>query len=253
MMADVSNPATLAEHADAIRGLGKRVVGDIIEIGRRLSECKRICGHGNWLPWLDREFGWTEMTATRYINVYELSKSNNLLDLDVPLSGLYLLAAPSTPEEARDEIVTRAKAGERISVTETKRVVEHSRARNPLAPRDDIGPQSAGETARKDARIEELQTEKRRLEMENASLQARNERLEREVLLAHSGIATPEGLFVQIRSQAAILPLEELQEFIRCLKAAVALLEDGIPPPLLRDGLDLHRTEICDINDEAMA
>jgi hypothetical protein len=41
---------TLAEHAAEIRGLGKRVVGDVIEIGRRLTECKRICGHGNWLP-----------------------------------------------------------------------------------------------------------------------------------------------------------------------------------------------------------
>lgn len=23
-------------------------------------------GHGHWLPWLDGEFGWTEMTATRF-------------------------------------------------------------------------------------------------------------------------------------------------------------------------------------------
>ena len=47
----------LAEHVTAIRQLGKRVVADVAEIGRRLFECKRICGHGNWLPWLEREFG----------------------------------------------------------------------------------------------------------------------------------------------------------------------------------------------------
>ena len=44
----------LAERAAVIKALGKRVVGDVIEIGARLAECKRICGHGNWLPWLNR-------------------------------------------------------------------------------------------------------------------------------------------------------------------------------------------------------
>ena len=55
----LSDPVPLAEHAAEICRLGKRVVADIIEIGRRLTKCKRICGHGNFLPWLDREFGWS--------------------------------------------------------------------------------------------------------------------------------------------------------------------------------------------------
>jgi Protein of unknown function (DUF3102) len=69
------------------RILAKRVVADVIEIGRRLTEAKPIAGHGNWLAWLEREFKWTEMTATRFINVYKMSKSNNLLDLELPISG----------------------------------------------------------------------------------------------------------------------------------------------------------------------
>jgi hypothetical protein len=116
--------AALAEHAAEIRRLGKRVVADVIEIGDRLTQCKKLAGHGKWLPWLEREFGWTEMTATRFINVYDMSKSNNLLDLELPISGLYLLAAPSTPESARDEIIERAQAGETIPVAEVKRVVK---------------------------------------------------------------------------------------------------------------------------------
>jgi hypothetical protein len=58
---------TLAEHADAIRSLGKQTVAKIIEIGRRLAEAKRLVGHGNWLPWLNREFGWTEQTALNFM------------------------------------------------------------------------------------------------------------------------------------------------------------------------------------------
>src|SRR5262244_1906432 len=114
----------LAEHAAAIRKLGRQTVENVIEIGRLLTECKRICGHGNWLPWLDREFGWTEMTATRFINVYEMSKSNKLLDLELPISGLYLLAAPSTSQEARDAVIERAQTGERVPVAEIKQTIE---------------------------------------------------------------------------------------------------------------------------------
>lgn len=46
------NEVAVAEHAAVIRALGKRVVGDIVEIGRRLADCKERLGHGEWLPWL---------------------------------------------------------------------------------------------------------------------------------------------------------------------------------------------------------
>jgi hypothetical protein len=120
----------LAEHVAAILQLGKRVVADVVEIGRRLSECKRICGHGNWLPWLDREFGWTEKTAERFMSVHALAgKSDNLSNLDLPISGLYLLAAPSTPKEARDAIIERAQGGEPVSVAEVKQTIDAAKGR----------------------------------------------------------------------------------------------------------------------------
>ena len=62
----VTTDPILAEHAAEIRRLGKRALADVIEIGARLTECKRICGHSNWLPWLDREFRWEETTAQRF-------------------------------------------------------------------------------------------------------------------------------------------------------------------------------------------
>jgi len=42
-------------------------------------------------------------------------KSDKLSNLDVPVSGLYLLAAPSTPEEARAEVIDRAEQGRRAT------------------------------------------------------------------------------------------------------------------------------------------
>jgi hypothetical protein len=115
----------LAENAEQIRRLGKRAVGDVIEIGRRLTEMKEICGHGNWLPWLHREFGWTDRHALKCMQVYDLSrKSENFSDLRISLSGLYLLAAPSTPSEAVDKVIERAMSGERQGPAEIKGTID---------------------------------------------------------------------------------------------------------------------------------
>jgi hypothetical protein len=118
----------LAEHADAIRALGKRVVADVTEIGGRLTKAKRIAGHGNWLSYLDREFGWTDKTALNFMRVYELSlKSENFSNLDLPISGLYLLAAPSTPAETRDAIIDRAAKGEKLTHEQIKDTIQEAR------------------------------------------------------------------------------------------------------------------------------
>jgi hypothetical protein len=118
----------LQEHVDEIRRLGKRVVSDIIEIGRRLIECKKIVGHGGWLPLLEREFGWTDDTALNFMRVFEMSKSRNFRDLSLPMSGLYLLAAPSTPEEVQQQVIERAEAGQRFSHAQIKEVIADAKA-----------------------------------------------------------------------------------------------------------------------------
>jgi hypothetical protein len=126
----IAREATLADHADAIRALGKRVIADVIEIGRRLTEAKKLAGHGNWLPWLEREFGWKEQAARNFMQVHEMvGKNPNFGDLSLPVSGLYLLAQPSTPEEARAEVIARAEGGEALSVADVARTVDEVKQR----------------------------------------------------------------------------------------------------------------------------
>jgi len=117
----------LAEHAAEIRRLGKRVIADVIEIGRRLTEAKAIAGHGNWISWLEREFGWTDDTALNFMRCHELAKNRNFRDLSLPVSGLYLLAAPSTPDEVRDAVIARAAAGEKVTTTQVKTAITAKR------------------------------------------------------------------------------------------------------------------------------
>jgi hypothetical protein len=127
----------LAEHADAIKALGKRIIADLIEIGRRLCECKAILGHGNWLPWLEREFGWSDDTALNFMRAHELAKFRNFTDLSLPPSALYLLARPSTPETIRDEILARAET-ERLSHSEVKQLIDQSRGIKSATPLDEL-------------------------------------------------------------------------------------------------------------------
>jgi hypothetical protein len=103
-----------------------------VEIGRRLAECRKIIQESGdkWLAWLDAEFSWTEQTALNYIRVHELvqkPKSKKFLDLNLPISGLYLLAAPSTPDAVREEIIERAESGEVITFPEIKQAVRKAR------------------------------------------------------------------------------------------------------------------------------
>jgi hypothetical protein len=116
---------SLAEHAAEIRRRAKRLLSDVVEIGRLLTECQKIVGHGSWLAWLDRELGWSQSTALNCMRAFQLaqSKNANFADLNLPLSALYLLAAPSTPPEVQDQIIERAVAGEVTKVTDVKKAI----------------------------------------------------------------------------------------------------------------------------------
>jgi hypothetical protein len=121
-----ANPA-LAEHARAIHELVRRTREDIIAVGRHLAEAREQVDHGEWLAWLEAEFGWSDETARRFINVFKLScdaKFHTCVELDLPLRVLYQLAAPKA-EAAREEIVDRLEAGEEV----TRAVVDEAIAR----------------------------------------------------------------------------------------------------------------------------
>jgi len=118
----------LRAHARVIQELGRRAIGDIIEIGRRLTDAKERLGHGKFLTWLAAEFGWSERTAENFMRVYDLHcKSEKFPELEVPISALYLLAAPSTPDKALEEVAMRVGNGNGVSVAEVKDIIAKSR------------------------------------------------------------------------------------------------------------------------------
>lgn len=117
---DNEDAVFVQQQTGAIQSLIKRSAQDVWDIGQRLIEVKRRLRHGRFEAWLNAEFEWTQMTATRFINVAKRFKSNNLLDLTIAPSALYELAAPSTREDVRAEAIARAKAGESITYSTAK-------------------------------------------------------------------------------------------------------------------------------------
>jgi len=73
-----------------------------------------------------------------------VSKSSKLEDLNVPVSSLYLLAAPSTPEEARQAAVEAATDGEWCTGA--------SGAKGAGRPMGDVEPRAALTSARDDVK-----------------------------------------------------------------------------------------------------
>lgn len=114
--------------AERIRIRMKRTAQDIVEIGQDLIAVKAKIGHGNWLPWLEAEFGMSQSSADRFIHVAtrfgdKLPTVGNLAP-----SVVYLLAQNNTPEEVREQIIERAEKGEDVTVDEVKKLKDEVKA-----------------------------------------------------------------------------------------------------------------------------
>lgn len=122
---DPGTAAFVEGRTSEIRVLVRRSATDITEIGGKLIQVKERIGHGLFGVWLEQEFGWTDRTAQRFMNVAErFGKSDNLSDLTIAPSALYLLAAPSTPEAAVEEALSQAEGGAAVTYTRTREIVE---------------------------------------------------------------------------------------------------------------------------------
>ena len=119
------------DRAVQIRRLGRQTTEHILEIGRHLTHVKNMLPHGQWGPWLKTEFAWTDRQARRFMQAHEVfgRKTDTMSDLDhfienIDATSLYRLAAPSTPEEAREEVMAKAETSEKVTPKEVKAIVQ---------------------------------------------------------------------------------------------------------------------------------
>ncbi|PSB28840.1 DUF3102 domain-containing protein [Chlorogloea sp. CCALA 695] len=126
-MLSLATRKVVQQHTIEIKGLLRRTAQDIIDIGEKLSEVKQELGHGHFLAWLRTEFDWSESAARKFMQVHRKFKTVQLTNWDIATSALYLLAADSTPEAAREEVLLLADVGEIITLSKAKSIVQQHR------------------------------------------------------------------------------------------------------------------------------
>lgn len=122
----------------------RKTAQDIVEIGEMLTDVKECLPHGQFTLWLQIEFGWDVRSAQRFMSVAAMFKSDTvshfskdlLSKASIDQSALYILAAKSTPQTIRQEILERAYQGEPFTKSKVKKIVadgktKRSRLANP--------------------------------------------------------------------------------------------------------------------------
>ena len=142
------------EARDEIRRLAsyvRQTAETVWALGEKLGDVQaRLAPDGLFAAWCNAELpGVSRGTIYNAINVYrafpELPTVGSAGEhLDVPLRALYLLAAPSTPAEAREAMIERVERGEAVSVADAQALVA---AHKPTPPELEDEPLSDYEQA----------------------------------------------------------------------------------------------------------
>jgi hypothetical protein len=138
---DTETKIVVQQRTGEIKDLVRATAENIARIGGKLVEVRARLGNGGRFDaWLQTEFEWSRRTAYNFIAVHDqFGDRANFAQLDIATSALYLLAAPSTPAEARDEALARAEAGERISHATAKEITAaHQPPPPPRLPEPEI-------------------------------------------------------------------------------------------------------------------
>lgn len=116
------------EKTDETQWLLKKTAENIIKIGKNLQDVKDKLPHGMFLPWLQSEFGMSHKTAHNFMSVNQRFGNKYVNFTHLSASVLYLLASPSTPDEAIDEVIQRADSGEKITHALAKQIIDAQEA-----------------------------------------------------------------------------------------------------------------------------
>ena len=122
---DRQTQISVKQKTSEIKSLIRQTAQDIFHVGQKLAEVKQQLKHGEFRNWLNTEFNWSVSSATKFMQVSEQFKNVNFTHLNFATSALYVLAAPSAPENARQHALQLASRGEHITYSLAKQIVKH--------------------------------------------------------------------------------------------------------------------------------
>ncbi len=108
---NVTSPIDLDAIAERIRTRIARTMLNIIATGNDLITVKEKLKHGAFTTWVANEFGMADRTARNYMRTATWAADKSETVSVLPLTTVYALAAPSTPEAIRTEVISDLEAG----------------------------------------------------------------------------------------------------------------------------------------------
>jgi Protein of unknown function (DUF3102) len=138
-----------------LRAIFRRGTADVIQVGRLLRSAKDELGHGEFLPWVEREFSISDKSAERYMAAHKfiidvaapLLKFDKLSNLQLRPSALYQLAdlhSRGAVTQADIEVVLKEAGQNWIG---TQRLREILASRHPAESSKDAAAETASEPA----------------------------------------------------------------------------------------------------------
>lgn len=111
---------------------GQRMKESAVVVGERLLDVKQRLDHGQFSDWCSVEFDMSQRIAQHMMNVARQFGDKSETVSFLTDSVLYLLAAPSTPEAAREAVIEQVKAtGQAPTRAAVKAVIDQHKPTRP--------------------------------------------------------------------------------------------------------------------------
>jgi hypothetical protein len=120
--------------AKRVRMRLKNMSAHIIEIGGELSAVKQRLEHGQFLRWVIEECELAPRHAQLMMRATQWAEGRDEIVSHLEPTTLYLLAAPSTPKTARQEVLALLEEGQRPAPQVVKDLIRAAKQRMPDEP-----------------------------------------------------------------------------------------------------------------------
>ena len=110
----------------------KTFMDDCIFLGDELTEIKNLLGHGNWIPFLNRQSHFrfaTSRQASNYIRIAENKLfSREFLTSETSVDGIVKSISDATPEQIAKVEQLKKEEADRIALAETNKALAEAKA-----------------------------------------------------------------------------------------------------------------------------
>ena len=225
------------------------VLMNSIEIGRRLTEAKKLIKHGEWANWLKERVSFSQRTATNLMKIYEEYGKNGLATNSETIAQLnytQALALLAIPSDSREEFAKENDIAEK-TIKELKEEIKKVQADKDSSDKKLSDIQAEYEKLKKEGigKDEDIKTLSRRIEELKAEQKKAAESMDEELKRRLTdSIKETENKMAVLENEKAVLE-KKIQEaesaHKEALKNAEAIAEEKLKKELEKKNQELEK------------